>query len=391
MYSSTSTRKRSKGSVSVAVSNNRLQLVFRYGGKRNYLSTGLSDTPENRKLAEAKAKVIESDIACEKLDETLEKYKPKQVTTKITTNLAIAQPKSLTLTELLERYIEFKTPIVQKNTIRLYQSAKEHLERFGKPIQNWNDTQLLIQWMRSNKISDTTIHKYFVDYKACVNWGREHALWDLQNPFKYYQKSLKRLKSGEDRRAFTLEQRDAIIKAFQDSRYYKYYAPFVKFRFLTGCRTGEVTGLQWKHVAEDMTSINFCESVVQVGRQFTRKVTKTNEARVFRCNHQMQALLAEIRPENPNAENLVFPGKEGGYLDPKNFCNKAWISVLQSVGMTEENELYAPPYCTRHTFITLCLERGIQPKDLAEWCGTSAQMIHEHYGKKNDSLEVPEF
>jgi len=127
MYSSTSTRKRSKGSVSVAVSNNRLQLVFRYGGKRNYLSTGLSDTPENRKLAEAKAKVIESDIACEKLDETLEKYKPKQVTTKITTNLAIAQPKSLTLTELLERYVEFKTPIVQKNTIRLYQTAKEHL------------------------------------------------------------------------------------------------------------------------------------------------------------------------------------------------------------------------------------------------------------------------
>jgi len=53
MYTKTSTGKEPKGSVSIIDSNNRLQLRFRYGGKRYYLSLGLPDTKINRKAAEA--------------------------------------------------------------------------------------------------------------------------------------------------------------------------------------------------------------------------------------------------------------------------------------------------------------------------------------------------
>jgi integrase len=96
--------------------------------------------------------------------------------------------------------------------------------------------------------------------------------------------------------------------------------------------------------------------------------------------------------ENCNSDELVFPSHEGGYISPKNFTNKAWIKTLASIiELTEENELYAPPYCTRHTFITLCLAKNIPPKDIAGWCGTSIEMIYKHYVKNNSSLEVPEF
>lgn len=64
-----------KGQVAVIASNGWLQLRFSYQGERQYLSLGLKDTSENRKLAEAKAKLIESDIAYERFDQTLEKYK----------------------------------------------------------------------------------------------------------------------------------------------------------------------------------------------------------------------------------------------------------------------------------------------------------------------------
>jgi hypothetical protein len=40
-----------------------------------------------------------------------------------------------------------------------------------------------------------------------------------------------------------------------------YYAPFVKFLLMTGCRTGEAVGLKWKHISADCKMINFCESV----------------------------------------------------------------------------------------------------------------------------------
>ena len=61
-------------SVSVLVSRGWLQLRFSYGGTSHYLSVSLRDTPANRKIAEAKAKLIESDIVYERFDPTLQKY-----------------------------------------------------------------------------------------------------------------------------------------------------------------------------------------------------------------------------------------------------------------------------------------------------------------------------
>ncbi|BAU10282.1 phage integrase [Leptolyngbya sp. NIES-3755] len=75
MYSNTP-GKAFKGTVKVKSSNGRLQLVFSYGGKRHYLSTGLVDTATNQRLAQLKASEIEKDILYERFDPTLEKYKP---------------------------------------------------------------------------------------------------------------------------------------------------------------------------------------------------------------------------------------------------------------------------------------------------------------------------
>ena len=55
MGSQKSNKKASKGTVQIKTSNERLQLVFSFGGKRHYLSTGFTDTKANRKLAEMKA------------------------------------------------------------------------------------------------------------------------------------------------------------------------------------------------------------------------------------------------------------------------------------------------------------------------------------------------
>jgi integrase len=44
----TSERKASKGTVQIKTSNDRLQLVFSFGGKRHYLSTGFTDSKAKR-------------------------------------------------------------------------------------------------------------------------------------------------------------------------------------------------------------------------------------------------------------------------------------------------------------------------------------------------------
>lgn len=84
MFSENSSGKASKGSVRLKISNDRIQLVFTVAGKRHYISTGLADTPANRKVAERKAAVIEDDIFKERFDPTLQKYKPQSALTTVT-------------------------------------------------------------------------------------------------------------------------------------------------------------------------------------------------------------------------------------------------------------------------------------------------------------------
>ena len=83
MYAKKSSRKAKSGSVQVKISNNRLQLVFSHGGKRHYFSTGLTDSPLHRKLAQDQAFQIQRDIEYGEFDPTLEKYKPEMALTTV--------------------------------------------------------------------------------------------------------------------------------------------------------------------------------------------------------------------------------------------------------------------------------------------------------------------
>lgn len=106
MYSRDTQRKASKGSVQIKNSNDRLQLVFSYSGKRHYLSLGLRENRVNRKVAEAKAELIECDIAFDKFDPTLAKYKPQSALSTIT---PVITPKATpSLAELWAKFIEYK-------------------------------------------------------------------------------------------------------------------------------------------------------------------------------------------------------------------------------------------------------------------------------------------
>ena len=101
---------------------------------------------------------------------------------------------------------------------------------------------------------------------------------------------------------FTVSERDAIIEAFENHRYYKHYTNFVRFLFLTGCRTGEAIALKWKHVDRQLTNITFCESY---SSHFgIRKDTKNHQSRQFPINAQLRSLLTSIKPGNLDPESI---------------------------------------------------------------------------------------
>ncbi|MBW4553861.1 MAG: site-specific integrase [Aphanocapsa sp. GSE-SYN-MK-11-07L] len=387
MYSQDLQLKASKGSVQIKTSNRRLQLVFSHAGKRHYLSLGLPDSKTNRKLAEMKARAIELDIVSGNFDTSLTKYKPQSAMSTATPVTPIVTPKP-DLGSLWERYVEFKRPSVSPNYLVKELGTAERAIRTQLPTRSLDEAIQIRDWVVAHKPADAA-KRLITQFSSCCDWATKSGLIDA-NPFTGMAKELKLPKNGEKEEIdpFSHQERDLIIEAFEASQYYRHYVPFVNFLFKTGCRPSEAIALQWKHISADNRLIIFEQSAVISERGIvTRKGLKTQESRKFPCNASLQTLLASIKPEDSAPHSLVFPSPDGKLIDFHNFRNRAWKTILGSLPQIR----YRKPYQTRHTFITLALDNGLDAKDVARLVGNSPEIIYKHYAGNKRELFVPEF
>jgi integrase len=96
------------------------------------------------------------------------------------------------------------------------------------------------------------------------------------------------------------------------------------------------------------------------------------------------AALRTLKPLHVAERDFVFRNQEGNPITEDKWRGKYWYRALR-VCEIRPRKFYA----TRHTFISHALSRGANIKWVAEYCGTSVQMIEKHYGKyiTNDAKE----
>lgn len=286
-------QKLPKGSVGVESFRERLRLRLPrqiYGGRQKYFSLGLADTPENRKVAELKARQIELDIISNNFDATLAKYRPESVRVLEKLRKPKATPN---LAELWEAYTEYRRPQIAETTLKIqYATVCSHIGKL--PTRSIEDAVRIRDFLVAN-LSRDAAKRTLTQISACCEWSWESALIE-SNPFRGMAKKIKIVKDDlYSIDPFTAEERNTIIAAFEAHPTFSFYAPFVKFLFATGCRTGEAIALKWKHVSFDCKTITFCESVSTQLK--IRKDCKTHKSRLFPCNASLQALLLSIKPE----------------------------------------------------------------------------------------------
>ena len=383
MYSKTPTGKASKGSVSIINSNDRLQLRFRHAGKRHYISLGFSDTPQNRKLAEMRAREIELDILAGHFDDTLDKYKPQSKKKREAAEAVTPKP-TPTILELWNQYTQYKASSVKESTRLYYVSFERLFEQLG-------DVALMEPLKVKAGLEQVTtvyqVKKSLMQLNAACKWALKHDLIE-SNPYEGMAGELPKYRYQVEPKpnAFTAEERDRIIEAFKNycgnwngrgytGICYSHYAPFVEFLFLTGCRPSEAVGLRWKNVAEDGESIRFVESITASGRgKIVRSEgSKNNKKRTFPCSNRLKALMLRIKPENVDPDALVFPAPKGKAINYNNFANNAWKRIVNPI------KPETTPYSCRDTFITIQILKRIPESVIAQWCDTSVEMIQRHY------------
>lgn len=360
--------RKPKGTVAVSSVRGMLRIQIPrhlFGGQQKYLYLNLPDTAINRAAAEQKAMAIAADIAFERFDFTLGKYQPQ---------IQAIDEFPLTLGELWEKYTAYKSGHLAITTINKdFKRVAAHISSL--PSQSLRDARKIRRYLMSTRTSGAT-KKSLMQINACCQWAVDEELIP-RNPFVNLPK-VKAIKTQNKIDPFTKHERDLIISAFEKDC--PHYAPFVKFLLWTGCRPSEAIGLQWKHIAPDLSKITFVEAVVEKNR----KDTKTHTIRKFPVNPQLKSLLQSIK-KSPNLETLVFTSVEGCMVDGHNFLEREWTTVLEKNAIA-----YRVVYNCRHTFITLCLEAGVPVTQVAQWVGNSPQTIWKHYAGLVSTHIVPE-
>ena len=86
-------------------------------------------------------------------------------------------------------------------------------------------------------------------------------------------------------------------------------------------------------------------------------------------------LLKTLLPLHVTAEDYVFTDEQGKPINQNEFGRK-FQDVLRVLGIRPR-----PFYNTRHTYISVALTLGCNPKWIAEQTGTSIAMIQQNYGR----------
>ena len=136
-----------------------------------------------------------------------------------------------------------------------------------------------------------------------------------------------------------------------------------------GPRIGELAALRWTDLDPMRRTLTIERKVVELaGDGFVEGQTKTKAGRrtltlprrVIEEVEQHRDLVWERLGEQP----LVFPGKQGGYLRPKNLRRRAWLQAVRAAdleGMTFHD--------MRHTAVSLWVAAGATDMEVAKWAG----------------------
>ncbi|MEH2352570.1 tyrosine-type recombinase/integrase [Nostoc sp.] len=194
-------------------------------------------------------------------------------------------------------------------------------------------------------------------------------------------------------KAYTWDEAQAILEYVQEK--YLHWHDYLKFKFLTGCRTGEAIALKWCDIAWDKERILIRRTYDRRTKKFyplkNDRTYKGDSLRRFPMpkDGELWKLLKSIPCGELN--DIVFQSKTGKTIDTiifatswrgrdKGNSDKGRKGIIPA--LIEQGKLtkYLSPYNTRHTFITHAIfDLGIDEKKVSYWCGHKIEVSNKHY------------
>lgn len=369
--------------ASINVRNNKLQVDFRYKGKRCREQTRYVDTPANRKKLEKIIERMEAEILLNTF--IYRNYFPKSAKADFfdelekkataTTGVASGQVDNTpTFAEFAEIWLSEKN-VEWRDSHRA--AVINVLEAYALPFfgdKKLNDiTKAEVLQFRStlakeplrkdSPLKASTINKTMTPIRMIMNEAAER--YEFNSPFRGV-KSLKIQRT--DIKPFSLEEANKFIAHVR-----KDYQAYYTVRFFTGMRTGEIDGLRWKYIDFEKRQILIRETVVDTKMTYTK--TDGSQREIYMSQPVYEALKAQR--EVTGDQEFVFCNRDGNPLCHRNVTRRVWHPTLRLLGIKSR-----PPYQTRHTAATLWLASGETPEWIARQMGhTTTEMLFRVYSR----------
>lgn len=288
----------------------------------------------------------------------------------------------LTVREYYDQWIETKKPpLVRKSAARDYRQAftRYVLPACGDmPLQAVSlDTlrKLRDSMLRSSLSMKTARNVIDGAFRAFWRDARRADLVDA-NPFELMDWPTIRRPRPDP---FTVQEREVILAWFWQNE--RFYYPYTRFQFETGCRPSESTAIRWNAIEAPYVWILGSRNMGVEDQTKTRA-----SRRQIKVSDELLSILGEIRMPFHGPDDQIFRNKEGGVLDHDEYQRTFWRRCLEALPSVR----YRTAYKMRHTAITEAVRRGNLPAHVAQYFGTSIQMIQEDYcGKLElDTAEI---
>jgi integrase len=350
---------------------------LRWNGRESHEGTGLRDTPKNRAALEARASVITDEMRVGTFDYL--RWFPEGNKTYLFRPSPLPPPrKPLTVGEYTaETWLPRKVPPLVRAS--LAQTYRKHLRKHILPV--FSDTRLdaitvsALEAFRMNLIDKVTGKGLAVKTARDLIDGSFRALFrDARKEELVTGDPFAALdwpgKVDPEPDPFTEEERDILLDYYW--RKDRHWFPFVFTQFFTGLRPGEAIGLRRGSLdlRRGRLSVRASRTLGEDNPPKTKKSKRTITVRP-----EVVAVLRDMpQPLHLTADDFVFTTATGRPVDEERFVQQHWHRALRATAIRPRKF-----YATRHTFISASLEAGYNIKRLADYCGTSVEMIERHY------------
>jgi integrase len=337
-------------------------------GETHSLALGLADNPENRRAALGICAQIQADIALQRFEGGLSKYKAQSTEVK---------PDRATTLALWDQYIETLRAEGSSaaNLAGQFKSIRSHLVSFGRDIKTEQDTRALFGSINAKA---DTLNGYRTRLKTFGVWAAKQG---GPNPFAEI-KSFKDAIPEPEKVPFTIEEIEAILGGFRTHTLHWRYHDFAMTCMSLGLRPSEAIGLRWRH-------INWADSTITIVEQMVRKPTgqtgptrqskgrKNGVTTVLDLTEPLLRTLKGRHTPESGANDLIFTGSKGGPINDGYFSSKVWKPILEAAGIP-----HRPPYRGRHSMISHAIDQGATLPEAAYLAGhKSLRMVSEVYAK----------